>query len=255
MKIRVKNINKTFSLSNGVQLNVLDKINFDIREGDFVVILGESGCGKSTLLNIIAGLLPPSSGEVWVDGRSITDPDHSISMLFQQPSLLPWLNVEENIAFGCRLRGEIGDLRVRVDHFIKMVGLGGFEYFHPSELSTGLAYRTCLARALIGSPEVYLLDEPFGSLDTFSRARLQGEFLNIRRREGFTTVFVTHDIDEAILLGNKIVLLGGRPSSITASFDIDFSYPRILTDKSCNDVKEKILKAFRDTFKENGENE
>ena len=254
MKIRIENINKTFSLPAGERLTVLDGINLTIEEGDFVIILGESGCGKSTLLNILAGLMPSSSGEIWVNDEKVVDPHPSISILFQQPSLLPWLNVEENVAFGCKIRGELDNLNYRVNQFIELTGLSSFEKLHPPELSVGMAYRTCLARALIGQPEIFLLDEPFGSLDTFTRTRLQKELINIWLAERFTAIFVTHDIDEAILMGNKIVLLGGRPCRIKDIFDINFKHPRNIEGKSILQTRAIILKKLKETFEENNTN-
>ncbi len=251
MKIRIENINKTFNLPTGGPLRVLGDMNLAIEQGDFVIILGESGCGKSTLLSMLAGLLPPSSGRIWVDNKEVVGPHPSISTVFQRPSLLPWLSVEENIAFGCKIRGELDNLEYRVNEFIEMIGLSGFEKSHPSELSEGMACRVSLARALIGHPEIFLLDEPFASLDTFRRSRLQEELINIWLSEEFTVVFVTHDIDEAVLLGNKIVLLGGQPSRIMDVINIDSRYPRKTTDESSFHFKTRILKKFKKAFEEN----
>lgn len=248
MKIRMENIIKTFNLPTGEQLTVLEDISLAIEQGDFIMILGESGCGKSTLLNLLAGLLPLSSGEIWVDDRKVVSPHPSISMLFQQPCLLPWLNVEENIAFGCRIRGELDNLEYRVSQFIELVGLSIFSKSYPSELSVGMAYRVSLARALIGHPEIFLFDEPFASLDTFTRTRIQEELINIWLSERFTAVFVTHNIDEAILMGNKIVLLGGKPSRIKDIVDISLKYPRNITDESFFHSRTSILKKFKEAF-------
>ncbi len=248
MKIQIKNLSKTFSLPGGRLLPVLKDISLEVEQGDFVIILGESGCGKSTLLRILAGMMPPCSGTIQVDDRKVVGPDASISMLFQQPSLLPWLNVHENIAFGCEIRGETDNLEDRVSKFIEMVGLSGFEKCHPTELSLGMAYRACLARALLGHPEVFLLDEPFGALDTFTRNRLREEFTNIWLSERFTAVFVTHDIDEAVLMGNKVVLFGGRPCRIWEVIDVDLKYPRKMTDDSVFHTRKRILERLGTTI-------
>jgi len=226
MKIRIEHLDKYFPLPAGRRLPVLEDINLEIQKGDFVMVLGQSGCGKSTLLNIIGGLIAPSSGTVQVDGQPISGPHRSITMHFQEPTLLPWLDVKDNIAFGCRIRGETDDLEYRVNEFIEMMGLSGFEKSHPAELSIGMACRVSLARALVARPEVFLLDEPFASLDTFTRSRLQEELINIWLSEGFTAVFVTHDIAEAVLLGNRIVLLGGQPCRVMDTIAIDLAYPR-----------------------------
>jgi ABC-type nitrate/sulfonate/bicarbonate transport system ATPase subunit len=173
-------------------------------------------------------------------------------MHFQQPSLLPWLDVEDNIAFGCRIRGDLDNLQYRVNEFIEMMGLSGFERSHPDELSVGMACRVSLARALVGRPEVFLLDEPFGSLDTFTRTRLQEELVNIWLSEGFTAVFVTHDIAEAVLMGSKIVLLGGQPCRVMDIIETGLPYPRHMTDESFFRYKKNILKKFKSTFDGSG---
>ena len=249
LKIRTESVSKHFCLSHGESLSVLEDINLQINEGDFVIILGQSGCGKSTLLNIVGGLMRPSSGSVWIDEDRVLGPHRSISMHFQQPSLLPWLDVEDNIAFGCRIRGELEALEYRVNEYIEMMGLSGFEKMHPAELSMGMACRVSIARALVGHPEVFLLDEPFSSLDTFTRTRLQEELINIWLSENFTAVFVTHDISEAVLMGNKIVLLGEQPCRIIDTIEIDLTYPRRLTDESFFRTKKMILEKCRDIFR------
>ena len=248
VKIRIREVNKAYNVEKGEQLTVLKDINLSVEKGDFVVILGESGCGKSTLLNLIAGLSLPSSGEIWIDDRKVDGPHSSVSMLFQQPTLLPWLNVEENVAFGCRIRGELTDLTYRVNKYIKLVGLSGVEKRHPTELSVGMGYRVCLARALIGHPEVFLLDEPFSALDTFTRTRLQKEIINIWLDNRFTVFFVTHDIDEAISMGKRIVLLGGKPCRIKNKLDIPLKYPRDIKDESFFYTRKNILEEFEKTI-------
>ncbi len=248
MRILLRDIGKRFGRRGRF---VLQGIEMDIGRRDFVAVLGESGCGKSTLLKMIAGLVPPTTGEILLEGPNrpterVHGPAPSRSMLFQQPSLLPWLTVRENIAFGCRLRGELEDLAYRTDQFIEMMGLYGHGDKYPSELSVGQAQRVCLARALIGHPEVLLLDEPFSALDTLTRTRLQEEFINIWQSEGFTAVFVTHDIEEAILLGRRVVLLGGYPTRVEEVFDIDLPYPRRITDERFFLVKNRIIERFRE---------
>ena len=231
MKLLIENIEKTFYLPDKTSVPVLKNIQIPVEQGEFVMILGESGCGKSTLLNIIAGIEAPTSGRIQVDDKIVTRPDPEISLLFQQPSLLPWLNVFENIAFGCKLRGDTRDLDDRIQYFIELIGLEGFEKNYPSELSMGMACRVSLARALIGHPKVILMDEPFVSLDTFTRTRMQQELIKLWKYEQFTTIFVTHDVDEAIVLGSKVVLLGGKPCSVSKIVDVSIPYPRKITDR------------------------
>ncbi|MCP4346247.1 MAG: ABC transporter ATP-binding protein [Desulfobacterales bacterium] len=249
MKIRINNVSKTFRLPRGKELKVLRDISFTIKEGDFVVILGESGCGKSTFLNLLAGLTPFSSGEILIDNEEVSGPHPSRSILFQQPSLLPWLNVEENIVFGCKLRGELDNLKLRTFQLIDIMGLSGFENAYPHELSVGMAQRVCLARSLIGHPEVLLLDEPFAALDTFTRTHLQQELIEFWQVEDFTVVFVTHDIDEAILMGNKIVLLGGHPCRVIEIIDVNLNYPRDMTTRSFFLIRSAILKKLKEVFR------
>ena len=231
MKLLIEKIEKTFYLPDKSSVPVLENVHIPVKKGEFVMLLGESGCGKSTLLNIIAGIEPPTSGRILVDDQPVTRPDPEISLLFQQPSLLPWLNVFDNIAFGCKLRGDTKDLNDRIRYFIELIGLDGFEKNYPSELSMGMACRVSLARALIGHPKVILMDEPFVSLDTFTRTRMQQELIKLWEYEQFTAIFVTHDVDEAIVLGNKVVLLGGKPCSVRKIIDISIPYPRKIIDR------------------------
>lgn len=248
MKIQIKNVSKTFQLLTGEQLKVMENISLDIQEGDFLIILGESGCGKSTLLNLLAGMTNPTSGDVLVDGIPVTAPHPSRVLIFQQPSLLPWLNVEENIAFGCKIRGERDNLEERTRHYVELMGLTGVETVHPPELSLGMAHRVSLARALMGNPEILLLDEPFRSLDTFNSIRLSNELIRLWKQERFTAVFVTHDIEEAITLGNKIVLLSGRPTRVMDAFDVGLPHPRNAADEAFIKLRVRIFDKFKETF-------
>ncbi len=245
MPLRIEHISKIFSLPSDRRLTVLEDIAFTAEDGDFVVVVGESGCGKSTLLNLIAGLLPLTSGEIWADEDKVTGTHPSRSILFQQPSLLPWLNTEENIVFGCKLRGEMKDLEERSTQLIEIMGLSGFEKHRPNELSVGMAQRVCLARALMGHPKILLLDEPFGALDSMNRTRLQEELIEFWAVENFTVIFVTHDIDEAIVLGNKIVVLGGRPAHIIEVFENNMNYPRDTFLPAFFELRTEILDRLR----------
>ncbi len=220
---------------------VLEDLSFSIHQGEFVTVLGESGGGKTTLLNLMAGLTQPSSGKICIDGLPIEGLHASRSMLFQQPVLIPWLTVKENIAYGCRIRGDLKNLEYRTRQFLEMMGLSCFEHAKPASLSLGMAQRVCLARALVGRVEMLLLDEPFASLDTFTRAHIQEELVNIWLSEGFTAIFVTHDIDEAILLGSKVILLGGYPGKICKTYTIDAAYPRNLECRQMRTKRAEIL--------------
>lgn len=248
MKIDIEKICKTYDGPGKVQHQVLKDISFSINTGDFVIILGESGCGKSTLLNMIAGLENPTSGQIRTNNKPITGIHPSRSMLFQQPALIPWLSVKENVAYGCKIRKDTKDLEYRVSQFLEIMGLTGAANLKPDQLSLGMAQRVCLARALVGHPKALLLDEPFASLDTFTQSHIQEELVNLWMSEKFTAVFVTHDIDEAIRLGNKIVVLAGSPAGITDIFDINLPYPRKQHDPVVKELRKDILHQFKISY-------
>ncbi|MGD9826471.1 ABC transporter ATP-binding protein [Desulfobacter sp.] len=245
MKIDIEKICKSYDRPGKNHHQVLKDISFSINPGDFVIILGESGCGKTTLLNMLAGLENPTSGQIRVNGSPIAGIHPSRSMMFQQPALIPWLSVKENVSYGCKIRKDTQDLDYRVSQFLEIMGLAGAADVKPGQLSLGMAQRVCLARALVGRPQVLLLDEPFASLDTFTQAHIQEELVNLWMSESFTAVFVTHDIDEAIRLGNKIVVLAGSPAGISDIFDIDVPYPRNQNDPVIKTLRTDILYRFK----------
>lgn len=248
MKIDIEKISKAYESPGQQKRQILKDISFSIDSGDFVIILGESGCGKTTLLNLLAGLEPPTSGQIRVDGTPIAGIHPSRSMLFQQPALIPWLNVRDNVAYGCRIRNDVKDLDYRVNQFLEIMGLTGASDANPGQLSLGMAQRVCLARALVGHPKALLLDEPFASLDTFTQAHIQEELVNLWMSESFTAVFVTHDIDEAIRLGNKIVLLAGDPAGVTQIFDNNEPYPRQQNNPAIKALRTTILERFKTAY-------
>ncbi|MBU4153038.1 MAG: ABC transporter ATP-binding protein [Proteobacteria bacterium] len=245
MKIETIDLSQSFPLSKAKSFPVFSGLDFVIESGSFTVLLGESGCGKSTLLSLLAGLIPITSGEVRADGITVTGPSPERTILFQQPSLLPWLTVKENISFGCRLRGDRDNLDARVNDLIRLIGLVGFENRHPTELSVGMAQRVCLARALIGQPQLLLLDEPFGFLDICNRARLQNELIGVWRERRFTIILVTHDVDEALIVGEKVIVLGGRPAEVLSVHEIDLPYPRDISSHSFFTLRATIINQLR----------
>ena len=225
-KIEIQNLSKSFHQNgNGDNLLVLDKINFSIMENDFVCILGESGCGKSTLFKILSGLELPSEGFILINGEEISEPSSQVGLVFQNHRLMPWLSVQKNIELGYKIRKEkIPKEKIR--KVIELVGIEGFEKNKPNSLSGGMAQRVSLARAIVSEPSILLMDEPFGALDALTRLRLQKELTKIWLKNKITVVFITHDIDEAIMLATKILVLTPRPAKIRRLFQIPLSYPR-----------------------------
>ncbi len=197
---------------------------------------------------MLAGLELPTSGKIYVDGEEISGIHPSRSILFQQPTLIPWLTVKENVAYGCKLRGDTQKLDYRVNQFLEIMGIAGFADAKPSQLSLGMAQRVCLARAIVGLPDALLLDEPFASLDTFTQAHIQEELVNLWLAEQFTAVFVTHDIDEAIRMGNKIILLAGEPAHIKDIFEINEEYPRDRNNPKFKEIHTQILEKFKNSY-------
>lgn len=247
-KIRIENLGYSFITKRKDKIPVLDGVNFEIRGGDFVVILGESGCGKTTFLNLLAGIYKAGKGAVFINGHEVNAPHFSRSFIFQQPTLLPWLTVRENITFGCNIRGDTKWLSKRVEEYIELIGLVGSENLYPHSLSQGMAQRVAIARSLIGNPEILLLDEPFTALDYYNKSRLQNELIKLWKKLNFTTVFVTHDIEEALIVGQKIIILGEKPAKVVQTIDIDAPYPRNIYDGKLSAIKEDIQKLFKNLY-------
>ncbi len=211
----------------------LERVNLSVREQEFVSIVGPSGCGKTTFLNMVAGLLPCEEGALTIDGRILEGPGTDRAMVFQSASLLPWRTVFENILFGMQLHKKFSkqDMQDRAAHFIKMVGLQGTENQYPSELSGGMQQRVNLARALATDADILLMDEPFASLDAQTREFMQEELLKIWERAGKTVLFITHQIDEAIFLADRVFVFGTKPGRLKAEIIIPFDRPRSLKMK------------------------
>jgi NitT/TauT family transport system ATP-binding protein len=213
----------------GRRVLAVDNLSLQIHEGEFLAICGPSGCGKTTFLNAVDGLLPINAGEIRLDNRLITKPGHDRAMVFQHASLLPWRTVFKNVAYGLELRGGMGkDAKERVQRFVSLVGLEGFEEAYPHELSGGMQQRCNLARALAADPEILLMDEPFAALDAQTREFMQSELLKVWNATRKTVLFITHQIDEAIFLADRVVVMSARPGRIKAIFDIDIPRPRTL---------------------------
>jgi NitT/TauT family transport system ATP-binding protein len=211
----------------------VDGVDLDVGTGEFLAIVGPSGCGKTTFLNAVDGLVPVSSGSLTLNGTPITRPGPDRAMVFQQPSLLPWRTVLDNVRYGLELQRRVGrrEARARAREFVRLVGLTGFEDAYPLELSGGMQQRVNLARALATDPEILLLDEPFAALDAQTREFMQLELLKIWRQTGKTTLFITHDIAEAVYLADRVVVLTARPGRVKTTVDIDLERPRELRVK------------------------
>jgi NitT/TauT family transport system ATP-binding protein len=228
-KLSLRDITVAFRARGGRELVAVDRLSLDVADREIVSIVGPSGCGKSTLLRLVAGLVRPTSGEIRLDGRVVTAPGADRGMVFQSYTLFPWLTVRGNVEFGPRLRG-FDDARRRevAGRFIQMVGLTGFEHAYPKELSGGMMQRVAIARALANDPEVLLMDEPFGALDAQTRVFMQELLLDIWEKTPKTILFVTHDIDEALFLGDRVYVMTARPGRFRDEVRLDLPRPRTL---------------------------
>jgi NitT/TauT family transport system ATP-binding protein len=226
---------------DGTLLAVLDNVSFSVKPGEFVALLGPSGCGKSTLLRLVAGLEPPRSGTLREDGDPITRPFPSRVVVFQDPTLFPWRTVWNNVALGLEAQGILKSQRHRVDAAIDLVGLSAFRNAYPHQLSGGMAQRVALARALVNDPKILVLDEPLGKLDSLTRITMQAEIASLWRQSGFTTLMVTHDVEEAVFLANRVIVFSDRPARIKADIAVDSPYPRHRGDARLAELRRNIL--------------
>lgn len=244
----IENLSKSFPKEDGGVIWALKDINLEIQDKEFVCLVGPSGCGKTTLLRIIAGLETPTTGRVIVDGNEVTGPDPRRGMVFQEYSLFPWRKVIDNIAFGLEMRGvEKEERRKKAERYLEMVGLSQFRDAYPYELSGGMRQRVAIARALANDPDVLLMDEPFGALDAQTRNRMQGELLSIWEKTKKTIIFITHSVDEAVYLSDRIVVLTPRPGSIREIVEIPWPRPRDRTSSEFAEVRRKVLRMIEDT--------
>jgi NitT/TauT family transport system ATP-binding protein len=240
VEIAIRDVSHSFDLE-GAPLPVLENVSLTAARGEFVALLGPSGCGKSTLLRLVAGLEPPTKGEVAADGQRIAGPDPSRVVVFQDPTLFPWRNVRDNVSLGLEAQGLLKTSGARIDATLRLVGLENFAKAFPHQLSGGMAQRVALARALVNDPDLLILDEPLGKLDSLTRLSMQGEIVNLWRRAGFTALLVTHDIEEALLMATRVVVFSARPASIKADIRIDKPYPRHRDDPDLVARRREIL--------------
>jgi len=244
--LHINRLSRVFHMNSGY-LPVLDKISFKAQRGDLICILGRSGCGKSTLLKIIAGFLSPSSGRVVLNEKPVTTPGPDRCVIFQEDALFPWLTVWENIAFG--LKGKQRDKKVgaqEVERFLALVGLSEFRNYLPRELSGGMKQRVALARVLILQPQVLLMDEPFASLDAQSREKMQNLLLTLWQKLAHTILFVTHDVNEAVILADRILLMGKNPGRVRQQIPVDLPRPRERESSAFLNVTRRLNQALRD---------
>jgi len=234
----------------GHPVTALDRISLEVDENEFSVIVGPSGCGKSSLLRLVAGLIQPTAGAIYLDGKLVTKPGKDRGMVFQSYTLFPWLTVQDNLEFGLKIGGMAAEERAAVARrFIAEVGLEGFERAYPKQLSGGMMQRVALARALANDPDILLMDEPFGALDSQTRSLMQELLLKIWEHSHKTVLFITHDIDEAIRLGDRVYVMTARPGRIKEEVAIDISRPRsvdVLTADEFIAIKRRIMTLIRE---------
>jgi NitT/TauT family transport system ATP-binding protein len=243
LSLEIIGLSKTFTAENkDASVNVLQDINYKVKGGRFISIIGPSGCGKTTLLRIIAGLEKASGGKILLDGEELVNPVEHMGFVFQEYALFSWRTTLKNIEFGLEVKG-IGrkERRSAALEYVKVFGLSGFENKYPRELSGGMQQRVAIARTLINNPEVVLMDEPFGSLDSQTRNSLQEFLLKIWKERRETILFVTHNVDEAVFLSDHIIALTKRPARIAKVFDVECLRPRDRTGTECNEIRKEIL--------------
>jgi ABC-type nitrate/sulfonate/bicarbonate transport system ATPase subunit len=239
-KIEVRALKKSFESDKGTLL-VVDEVSFTVQDGEFVAIVGPSGCGKTTLMNMMAGFVRPDAGAVVIDGAPRSKPDSKGILISQQGSVFPWLTVRENLMFGLNGHAQANASSI-ADEYAGIVGLKGFEESYPYELSGGMLKRAELARALVVKPEILYMDEPFSALDALMSLRMRNELLRILAKERHTVMLITHDVEEAIHLADRILVLSPRPTRIQATFEVSFPHPRRLSSREAQELRVAILR-------------
>ncbi len=240
--LEINNVSKSFAkVENDEVTHALNEISLSLRSGEFVSLVGPSGCGKSTILRLVAGLIMPTTGEITVDGKEITEPSPERGMMFQKSTLFPWLTVEKNIAFSLKMQGKLKGNEEKVERMLKVIGLESFRNDYPGQLSGGMAQRVALMRSLINEPDILLLDEPLGALDAFTRMNMQDEILKIWQEKGQLALMVTHDVDEAVYMGTRVIVMDANPGRVVADIKIDESYPRDRSSKTFVEYRNEIL--------------
>jgi ABC-type nitrate/sulfonate/bicarbonate transport system ATPase subunit len=242
--IELREVNRVYLGANGKPVHALKGVNLSAEKGEFLTLIGPSGCGKTTLLRLIAGLDAPESGSVLIEGSEASAPSHERGFIFQQPALFPWATVYDNVALGLKARGLFHQKKRLVQEYIEMIGLAGFERAYPHEISGGMAQRAAIIRALINEPKVLLLDEPLGALDAFKRIELQEQLRAVWKKTGATVIMVTHDVDEAIAMSGRIVIMTPRPGRVESVIDVRLEGERNRNRDDFIALRKKILETL-----------
>ncbi len=238
----LENVSKSFAkVENDEVTHALNAIDLSLRSGEFVSLVGPSGCGKSTILRLVAGLIMPTTGKITVDGKEITEPSPERGMMFQKSTLFPWLTVEKNIAVRLKMQGKLKGNEEKVEHMLKVIGLESFRNDYPGQLSGGMAQRVALMRSLINEPDILLLDEPLGALDAFTRMNMQDEILKIWQEKGQLALMVTHDVDEAVYMGTRVIVMDSNPGRVVGDIKIAEGYPRDRSSNTFVEYRNEIL--------------
>jgi ABC-type nitrate/sulfonate/bicarbonate transport system ATPase subunit len=245
-KLSVRNLSMSYPNGDSEDIEVLDNISFDVHEGELLGIVGPSGCGKTTLLKIIAGLLEQDEGQVFIDGEEVQPGHNRVGYIFQQESLFPWRTVRQNIQFGLEVANvATSEMNIRVDEIIEIVGMEGLEDKFPHEISGGQARKTEMARSLVVSPDILVADEALSNLDAQTRNYLQEEILRIQKTTGSTILIVSHNVDEAVFMSERILIMSNIPAKILAEYEVDVQKPRIRTSQECLAYRSDILDVLK----------
>lgn len=240
--LKLNNVSKSFAkIETDEVTHALNEIDLSLNSGEFISLVGPSGCGKSTILRLVAGLIKPTTGTVTVDDKEVTEPSPERGMVFQKPTLFPWLTVEKNIGFSLKMQGKLKGNEDKVKRMIDVIGLNNFKDDYPEQLSGGMAQRVALVRSLINEPDILLLDEPLGALDAFTRMNMQDEILKIWSEKQQLAIMVTHDVDEAIYMGTRVIVMDANPGRIVDDIRIEQPYPRKRSSEEFVEYRNRIL--------------
>ena len=247
VELKLNNVSKSFpKIDTDSITNAISDISITFTDGEFVSLVGPSGCGKSTMLRLISGLILPTTGNIVLNGKTIDRPNEKIAMVFQKPTLFPWLTVRDNIAFGPRLKNEVDD--IKIDSMIELIGLKEFANDYPHQLSGGMSQRVALARAIINEPDILLLDEPLGALDAFTRMKMQEEILSLWGNKKQLAIMVTHDIEEAVYMSTKVVVIDNRPGRIKNVININLKNRHDRSSQEFIDYRNEVLNLLKNNI-------